>query len=64
MEKSPKYLKENEVSEITGISLGKLRNDRFEHRGMPYCKLGKSVRYRLEDVLSYMDQRLVTPEVK
>lgn len=50
-----KYLKENEVSEITGRALSTLRNDRFNGVGIHYCKIGSSVRYDYEDVIEYME---------
>ena len=44
MEIKTKYLTEKEVAEITGISLSTLRNERSLGQGMPYVKLGRSVR--------------------
>ena len=52
----PKYVNEKEVSEITGIALATLRNDRFLSKGIPYIKLGKSVRYNLKDVIVLLDK--------
>ena len=49
------YLTEKEASEITGLSLSKLRNDRSSGIGMPYCKVGRSVRYKFDDLESFMD---------
>lgn len=57
-----KYITEKEVSEITGRALPTLRNDRHCGRGIPYVKLGKSVRYCLEDVLQYMESRKIQTE--
>jgi phage terminase Nu1 subunit (DNA packaging protein) len=61
MQHIPKYLNEFQVSEITGIALSTLRNQRFQRRGIPYSKLGggKSVRYSLEDVIGYMTESRV-----
>ncbi len=56
-----RYISENEVAEITGRAVGTLRNDRYYHRGLPYVKLGRSVKYKLEDVIAYMDERTVLP---
>lgn len=49
------YLNEKQVADITGISLSKLRNDRFFRRGMPYHKVGKSVRYSYNDIKQFME---------
>jgi len=57
-----KYITEKEVSGITGRALPTLRNDRHRCRGIPYVKLGKSVRYCLEDVLQYMESRKINTE--
>lgn len=50
-----KYLNEVQVSEITGRALQTLRNDRHKGVGFPYVKIGRSVRYSLSDVVSFMD---------
>ena len=55
----PQYINESQVAEMTGISLSTLRNQRFERRGMPYHKISRSVRYKLTDVVEYMDARRV-----
>ena len=38
------------LSNFTGASLGKLRNDRYLKRGFPFVKMGSSVRYRAGDI--------------
>jgi hypothetical protein len=62
MNDTPKYVDERKVSEITGRALPTLRNDRHNRRGIPYCKVGRSVRYSLADVVSYMEFRKIVPE--
>ena len=57
----PRYLTEKEVSRITGLALSTLRNTRFQCRGLPYVKIGRSVRYNLKDVIGYMESRKVIP---
>ena len=57
-----RYLNEYEVSEITGRAVQTLRNDRFKKQHLPYCKVGRSVRYALSDVISYMEDRKIMPE--
>ena len=56
----PTYLTEKQVSEITGFALSTLRNQRFNRTGIPYCKIGRSVRYNLETVISYMENHKIT----
>ena len=58
----PQYVNEKKVSEITGRALPTLRNDRHTRRGIPYCKIGRSVRYALSDVIFYMESRKIVPE--
>ncbi|HOM03543.1 MAG TPA: helix-turn-helix domain-containing protein [Acetivibrio sp.] len=48
------YLTENEVSKIIGMSVFTLRNYRSLRKGINYYKIGKSVRYLLEDVNNFM----------
>ncbi|MHB8143989.1 MAG: helix-turn-helix domain-containing protein [Thermoleophilia bacterium] len=57
----PRYIDEKEVSRITGISVHTLRNQRAQVRGIPYCKIGRSVRYALTDVMEYMEAARVVP---
>ena len=58
----PRYLTEIEVSEITRLSLSTLRNDRFRGQGIPYIKIGRSVRYSLQDVVEFMESRKIQTE--
>lgn len=50
-----KYLTEKQVSEMTGLALPTLRNDRFLGRRLPYIKIGKAVRYNEADVIAFME---------
>ena len=59
MDKNIKYVDEKVVSQITGRALQTLRNDRQFRRGIPYSKIGRSVRYLLADVLEFMESRKV-----
>jgi hypothetical protein len=56
------YLTENEVSRITRRALQTLRNDRHRRRGIPYVKVGRSVRYKLVDVYEFMESRRIETE--
>ena len=50
-----KYITEEVVSDITGMALATLRNDRLYKRKIPYYKVGRSVRYDYEDVIAFME---------
>ena len=54
-----KYITEKKVAEITSRALSTLRNERFLGKGIPYIKIGKSVRYKYEDVIEFMEMRRV-----
>jgi len=54
-----KYLTERDVSQMICRALSTLRNDRHRSKGIPYVKLGKSVRYKLADVEEYMEANRV-----
>ncbi|MGE3335514.1 MAG: hypothetical protein AB7I36_17865 [Rhodospirillaceae bacterium] len=41
------------MSSRLGISYQKLRKDRLNGTGIPYCKFGRAVRYSVEAVLQY-----------
>lgn len=58
-----KYLNEKEVAAITGRAVSTLRNERFMRKGLPYLKVGgRSIRYKSEDVIAYMEGRRITFE--
>lgn len=56
-----KYLEEREVAKILGISVQTLRNRRFLGQPPPYVKLGRSVRYLLDDILAWAEKHKVIP---
>ena len=49
-----RWLDEREVSCLTRLSLSTLRAHRFYGKGIPYSKVGRSVRYSLADVTTFM----------
>ena len=51
-----KCITELTVSERTGMSLATLRNHRWLGKGIPYIKIGRSVRYLESDVQNFLDQ--------
>ena len=62
MEKLPQYLTEKQVSESTGLSQKTLSQHRWKSTGLPYSKFGRSIRYKLYDVLAFMEAGRVEPE--
>ena len=58
----PKYITEIEVSEITGRALSTLRNERSKGEGIIYIKVGRSVRYDLQDVIDFMESHKIQTE--
>jgi predicted DNA-binding transcriptional regulator AlpA len=56
------YLNERQVSEITGRALSTLRNERSKRTGIPYYKVGRSVRYNFQDVIQFMESHKIIPE--
>ena len=56
---TPRYLTEQETSKLTSIAVQTLRNNRYERKGIPFHKLGESVRYAVEDIESYMQDNKV-----
>jgi len=56
-----RWLNETEVAELTGRAKQTLRNDRCRGRGCPYYKIGGSVRYKLDEVITFMDAHRIVP---
>lgn len=57
------FLNEKEAAALTGRAVSTLRNDRCLRKGMPYLRVGeRSIRYRLRDVLEYMEKQRITFE--
>lgn len=55
------FLTEKQVSELTGIPVPTLQNQRYYSTGLPYIKVGRLVRYSLEEVREYMKKATVHP---
>lgn len=56
-----RFINETDVSAITSLSVQTLRNWRFQGKGIPYVKAGRSVRYQYQDVITYMEERKILP---
>lgn len=59
---SVRWLSEKEAAVLTGLSVHTLRSHRQHRRGIPYSKIGRAVRYSLDDVVAYMTEHRVTLE--
>jgi hypothetical protein len=53
-------LNEKLLAERWGVSVRTLQAARVKGSGVPFIQIGRSVRYRLEDVLAYEQARLRT----
>jgi len=56
------FLTEKQVKQMTNRALSTLRNDRHFNRGIPYLKIGRSVRYEFADILKFMRSRKIQTE--
>jgi predicted DNA-binding transcriptional regulator AlpA len=54
-------LKDTEAAEMLGLHPQTLRNRRSKGEGPPYYKIGRSVRYWSEDLISYIRERKIEP---
>lgn len=55
-------INEKAAAKILDKGVQSLRNDRHLCKGIPYIKIGRSVRYSLEDINRYIDDNRITPE--
>lgn len=53
-EERERFLDENGTAEMLKISIHTLRGNRHNRRGLPFYKLGRSVRYKMSDILEHM----------
>jgi hypothetical protein len=53
-------LNERQLAERWGVSVRTLQAARVKGGGVPFVRIGRAVRYRLEDVLAYEQARLRT----
>ncbi len=52
---------EKEAAKQLGIAVQTLRNWRHIRKGPAYIKLGRSVRYRVEDILDFIEKNRIDP---
>ena len=53
---------EHTAAAILEKSVQSLRNERHLGRGLPYVKIGRSVRYLLSDIREYLQRHRIDPE--
>jgi predicted DNA-binding transcriptional regulator AlpA len=54
-------LKDTEAAEMLGLHPQTLRNKRSKGEGPPYYRIGRSIRYWSEDLISYIQERKIEP---
>ena len=59
-----RYLTTAEVVQITGRKYQTWANERHQGRGVPYYKVGRSIRYKLSDILDFMERCRIDPEAR
>jgi hypothetical protein len=59
MTEEMRYLTEKATSQLTSFALSTLRNHRFLGKGIPYIKVGRTVRYLRQDAIDYMESHKV-----
>ena len=55
-------LDEKEAAKILGLAVQTLRNWRHLRKGPKYVKLGRSIRYRYEDLEEFIQKKKIDPE--
>lgn len=48
------WVSEKTAAQLTGLSVHTLRGHRLRRKGLPYTKVGRSVRYSTIDIASFM----------
>ena len=51
-----RLVSEKVYCEISGFELGKVRNERWRKKGLPYYKIGRSVRYDEDEIYAYLQR--------
>lgn len=54
-----KFLNEKELAKAAGLSVQTLRNYRSEKKLFPYVKMGRSVRYPVDEVEKILNSKIV-----
>jgi len=56
------HVGEDAATRLMGLSKFTLRNYRHLHKGPPYVRIGRAIRYRVGDILDFLDSRKITPD--
>jgi hypothetical protein len=59
---SMQYVNENETARILDCSVQTLRNQRHQGKGLPYRKFGRAVRYRVDEIIAFIEDRKIMPD--
>lgn len=59
---TPQAVDEHRAAAILHKSVQTLRNDRHLRKGVPYVKMGRSVRYLISDIEAYLQKHRIDPE--
>ena len=51
----PPLLNQKQYCELTGKANSTAEQDRLYGRGAPFIRMGRSIRYRLDDVVAWLD---------
>lgn len=54
---------EKRAARFLGVAVQTMRNWRHQRRGPAYVKMGRSVRYQVEDLIGYLQSKKIDPEV-
>jgi len=55
------FLTTKEVANLLHMSVVRLEQDRYKRRGLPYLRLGRTIRYRLDHINAYLENCVVQP---
>lgn len=55
---------ERKAAKFIGVAVQTLRNWRHMRRGPAYLKIGKAVRYRIQDLDAFLNEHRIDPELK
>ncbi len=64
MEVEDRYVNDVQAAKILAVSPQTLRNYRHLGRGPAYSKRGRMVRYKVADLLDYMNSGRIDPEAR
>lgn len=56
MEQEKRFINEKQYADLRGASVFTVRNERIKRQGLAFYKIGKSVRYRYDEVLAFLER--------